>query len=146
MTGALVGANKKTRILSELISLGLVSTVPEFWRQTNQKLWLVLQRIPTYPGKSVSTNTLRIRISPEPEKYALDSVFQNLRISSYQWKRKAEFDKFFSIFANIWVSGNGVLGTRQVVSHTLAHKWTIKILTSSYDSKNGVNYMCTLKN
>ena len=66
----------------------------------------MLQRIPKYPGKSVSSNTLRIRIPPEPEKYALDSEFENLRISAYQWKRKAEFDKLVSVFANIWVSGN----------------------------------------
>ena len=78
-----------------------------FWRQTNQKLLLVLQHIPKYPGKSVSTNKLRIRISPEPEKCTLSSVFQNLRISAYQWERKAEFETFFSVFANIWVCGNG---------------------------------------
>ena len=73
----------------------------------------MLQRIPKYPGKSVSRNTLRIQIPPEPEKYALESVFPNLRISSYQWKRKAEFEKFFSVFTNIWTSGNGAsVGTR----------------------------------
>ena len=39
-----------------------------------------------------------IRISLEPAKYALDSVFQNLCISAYQWQCKAEFVKFFSVF------------------------------------------------
>ena len=68
----------------------------------------MLQRIPKYPDKSVSTNTLLVRISPESEKYALESIFQNLRLSSYQWKRKAELDKFFSVLANFWVSGNWV--------------------------------------
>jgi len=100
---------KTTKNLSEIISLGLVNALQAVWRQTIRKSLLVLQRIPKYPGKSVSTITLRIRISPKQEKYALNSVFQNLRISSYQWKRKAEFDKFFSVFANISVSGNGVL-------------------------------------
>ena len=66
------------------------------------------QRIPKYLGKSVFTSTLSIRIYPEPEKYALDSVFQNLSISAYQWKRKAEFDKLLSAFANISVGGNRV--------------------------------------
>ena len=70
------------------------NTLEILWHQTNQKLLLVLQHIPKYTGKSASTNTLRIRISPEPEKYALDSVFQNLRISAYQWKRKTEFEQF----------------------------------------------------
>ena len=69
----------------------------------------MLQLIPKYPSKSVPTNTLRIRISPEPEKCAIDNVFQNLRMSANQWKRKAEFEKFFSVFANILVSGNGAL-------------------------------------
>ena len=54
----------------------------------------MLQRIPKYPGKNISTNALRIRISPEPEKYALGSVFQNLRISAHQWKRKAKYLNF----------------------------------------------------
>ena len=97
---------QKTKNLSEIISLGLVNTLPVFWCQANQKSLLVLQQIPKYPGKNVSTNTLCIRISPESEKYALDSIFQNLQISAYQWKRKAEFDKFFSVFTTIWVSGN----------------------------------------
>ena len=69
----------------------------------------MLQRIPKYPGKSVSTDTVHIRISPEPEEYLQDSASQYLRILAYQWKHKAEFDKFFSVFANIWVSGNRVL-------------------------------------
>ena len=88
--------------------LGLVNTLQVFWRQTNQKSLLVLLRIPKYPGKvfPLIRCTLRIRISPEQEKYALDSVFQNLRISAYQRKYKAKFDKFFSVFANIWVNGN----------------------------------------
>ena len=88
-----------------------------FWRQTNQKLLLVLQRMPKYPGKSVFTHTFCIRISPAPEKYALDSVFQNLRISSYQWKRKAEFETFFSVFANICVSGNGAFFSSNSTDH-----------------------------
>ena len=46
------------------------------------------------------------------QKYAVDSIFQNLRISSYRWKCKAEFDKFFSVFANIWVSGKGILDAK----------------------------------
>ena len=50
----------------------------------------MLQHIPKYLGKGVSINTLSIRFSPEPEKYTLHSVFQNLRIPMYQWKRKAE--------------------------------------------------------
>jgi len=45
----------------------------------------MLQRLPKSPGKIVSTNTLDLRISPEPEKFALDSVFQNLSISAYKW-------------------------------------------------------------
>ena len=84
-------ANQTAKNLSEIISLGLINTLKVFWRQTNQKSLLVLQRTLKCPGKSVSTNTLRIRISPEPEKYTLDNVFPNLRTSSYQWKRKTEF-------------------------------------------------------
>ena len=59
-------ANRTTKNLSE-IAQGLVNTLKAFWRQTNQKSLLVLQRIPKYPSKRVSTDTLRIRIPPEPE-------------------------------------------------------------------------------
>ena len=39
--------------------------------------------------------------------YALGNILKNILFSSFQWERKAELDKFLSIFLFIGVIGNG---------------------------------------
>ena len=41
---------------------------------------------------------MRFLIYPFPKIYALSTVFNNFRFSSFRWERKAELENFLSVF------------------------------------------------
>ena len=117
-----------TKHLSEIISQAFMNALQVFLYQANQNLVLALQRIPKYPNKVVSINSN----FSGARTCALLSVFQNLRVSSYKWRRKAKFDYFFPYFQisgsvetgpeTAITNGTGTLKNGfHVIQHTVTH-------------------------